>query len=115
MQRWFRKRLLAHNVMDLVERNKVAPTIQKFLRGYLVRESMAVEIHRYRMRSHLEAFELKFTPIRDYIIESLQIRLAYIFRKRIADRKERERLEEIRRKQEAILAKKQAAREHRIR
>ena len=60
------------------------------------------------MQRHLQAFEEEFTPMRDHIIKSLQIKLAYLVRKRIADKKERARLAEIKRKEEVLAAKKMA-------
>lgn len=66
------------------------------------------------MRSHLAEFDQKFAPVRNHIIESLQVRLAYILRKRIAERKERERLALIQQKRNAEAAKKQALKEKRM-
>lgn len=83
-------------MFDVVERNKQAPLIQKYMRGYLAREKISVTLHKYRMSRYLKEQDAMFTPQRQYIMESLQVLLAYLFRKRKAYRLEQERLAELR-------------------
>ena len=62
IQRWVRKRFLQQNVLDVVERIRFAPIIQKYVRGYLSREKVAVAFHKFRMQRHLQEQEDLFSP-----------------------------------------------------
>ena len=115
IQRWIRKRFRQQNVFDVVERIRFAPIIQKYVRGYLAREKVAVAFHKFRMQRHLQEQEDLFSPQRARILETMQVALAYLFRKRKARRIEEEKRAEQARKEQIEEAKRQAARERRMR
>ena len=100
IQQWIRKMFQQENVFDVVERIRQAPIIQKYIRGYLAREKIAVSLHKYRMTRQLKEQEAIFSPQRHHIMESMQVSLAYLFRKRKARRLKQQRLAEIRRVEE---------------
>ena len=101
IQKWIRKRFQQENVFDVVERVRRAPIIQRFMRGYLARERIAVSLHKFRMERQLREQEALFSPQRIQIMQSLQITLAYHFRKRKAKKIEAARLAEIARIEKA--------------
>ena len=76
-----------------MERNKAAGTVQKFMRGYQVRERVSIVLNKSRMLRSLEEQEVMFSSFRAHLKESLQIRLAYLFRRRKAIRIKQEMLE----------------------
>ena len=55
-----------------------------------------------------------FTPKRNHILESMQVTIAYIFRKKRTHRIHMERLAEMRRKEQEEQAKQKAAKERRM-
>lgn len=108
IQRYVRNLFAKKNVFDVVERNKQAPVVQKYLRGYLARERIAYTLHKTRIMRHMQEFEDMFGGHRRQILETLQIRLAYLIRRRIGARKERQRIEEQKRQEAEAEAKRQA-------
>ena len=71
IQKWIRKRFQQENVFDVVERVRHAPIIQRFMRGYLAREKIAVSLHKHRMERQLREQEALFSPQRVQILQSL--------------------------------------------
>ena len=110
-----RRRLRQENVFDILERQRKAPVIQKYVRGYLSREKVAIRLHKFRMKRQLQEQEAFFSPKRLNIMESLQITIAYMYRKKKAKRLELNRLAEIARIEKIEQEKRQAARERRLR
>ena len=102
-------------MFDIVERNKAAPIIQRFMRGHLAREKVSVELHKSRMRRHLKEQEAMFSGHRQHILESLQVHLAYIYRRAKAKKLAAERKAKEKRIRDAEEAKKKVLREKRAR
>jgi len=73
-----------------------------------------MELNRFRMKRQMAEFDLKFSPVRHEILESLQIKLAYLFRKLREKRLEKDRQLELIQIEEAALAKKLSSKEKRI-
>ena len=85
------------------------------MRGYAVREKVAVILHKHKMGMQLREQEQMFAGFRSYLKESLQIKLAYLFRYRKKMRIRREEEEERQRLEAEAEAKKEALREKRAR
>lgn len=68
--------------------------IQRIMRGYAVREKVAVILHKHKMDMQLREQEQMFAGFRSQLRESLQIKLAYLFRYRKKMRIRREEEEE---------------------
>ena len=83
IQRLFRSKL-PESVEIIVEKEKQAPIIQKYIRGYFARESISIELHKFKMKRQLIEQEAFFMPQRNHILQGLQVILAYIFRKKKA-------------------------------
>ena len=85
------------------------------MRGYLARERVAVGLHKARMQRQLKEQDEFFSTKRLYILESMQISLAYLFRKKRAARLHAERLAKLQRiRDEQEEAKRIAAIERRL-
>ena len=83
IQRLFRSKL-PESVEIIVEKEKQAPIIQKYIRGYFARESISIELHKFKMKRQLIEQEAFFMPQRNHILQGLQVILAYVFRKKKA-------------------------------
>ena len=63
----------------------------------MARERVAVRLHKARMQRHLQEQDELFSTKRHYILESMQISLAYLFRKRRVAKLHAERLAKLQR------------------
>ena len=70
----------------VMERTRAALTIQKYLRGYIDRETVSIIVNKKRMLKSFAEQEAMFAGFRAHLLESLQIKLAYLYRLRRATR-----------------------------
>ena len=91
-----------------------SPIIQKYLRGYQARESISIDLHKMRMKRQLREQDEMFSSHRNNILESMQVLLAYLFRRRKARRDKAMRESELAQIQQAEADRVRILKEKRI-
>ena len=84
------RRRISSTLRVVLERNRAAVLLQRMMRGYIIREKIAIELHKHHMQRQLREQEEMFGSFRQYLLETLQIKLAYLFRKKRAIRLKKE-------------------------